>query len=77
MRSRRAEKSLFPKKYEILLGVCAMIGLCMLIGVFFFAASSVFLCVLFVIQFLSEGKFKFFGRQNGELLWDKDRTPLV
>ena len=54
-----------------------MIGLCILIGVIFFAASSVLLCVLFVIQFLSEGKFKFYGRQNGEPLWDKNRTPLV
>ncbi len=54
-----------------------MIGLCILIGELFFAASIVLLCILFVVQFLSEDKFKFFGRQNGEPLWDKDRTSLV
>ncbi len=54
-----------------------MIGWCILIGVFFFTVSSVLLCILFVIQFLSEDQFKFYGRQNGEPLWDKNRMPLV
>lgn len=54
-----------------------MIGWAIFIGGFFFAASSALLCGLFVIQFLSEDKFKFYGRQNGEPLWDKNRTPLV
>ncbi len=54
-----------------------MIGFCVMIGIYFFVASSALLCVLFVIQFLSEDKFKFYGRQNGEPLWDKERRSLV